>query len=86
MIHMLVQNSVHAVSCASVKRQDPFPLVQYIYQNQLQSGCTFRWAHDYVENQPELEEAHRIFKAKALHGPKYKFGVMVPQNLFSRCD
>ena len=48
--------------------------------NQLQKGGAFKWAHDYVKDQSRLKDAHRIFKVKALQGPKYTFGVMVPQN------
>ena len=41
----------------AVMRQDAFPLVQYVYRNNLENGASFSWAKTYLENKPKFEEA-----------------------------
>jgi hypothetical protein len=71
------------IPLSSLKRDSPFLIIDYVMRKpELMRIPDFHWVCTYVDNAPQLQHVHNVFKATTSERqPKIKFGVEVPYSI-----
>ncbi len=66
----------------SLRKQNPWVLLNYIRQYSLQNHPSFSWSKQYLKNKSVITNLTKslTFSTKSQTGPKFKFGVQIPMN------
>ena len=64
----------------AMRLQDALLVMDYVHMHGLQDRPYFEWTNTYLHDRERMEEMRRTLKAKVQRGPKFKFGVQVPNS------
>jgi hypothetical protein len=63
-----------------IKKDDPVLLAIYAKERNLSHSHGWRWARKMLKSNKRFARALKLLKGQVAHGPKYKFGVLIPRN------